>query len=139
MIELLTDNIYAIAGVAIAAIGIARFYYGPRFNEVPWQPLRRVFIPLAHTIAKRSLGEEFYATYNVSPVEHVATLETKPGRNRGSRGCWIRRRTTRWTQDGLERDHRGRLVRPASRIEAVPRRSGVASSTASPRNAVHRS
>jgi hypothetical protein len=78
MIEALPDDVVFIGGVAIAAIGIARFYYGPRFNEVPWQPLRRVFIPLAHTIAKRSLGEEFYATYNVSPVEHVATLETKP-------------------------------------------------------------
>ncbi|UHQ96485.1 hypothetical protein [Natrinema halophilum] len=78
MIDTVTDNIYAIVTAAIVMIGIARAYYGPEFNEVPWQPLRRVFIPLAHTIAKRSLGEDFYAAYEVSPAEHVSTLNIKP-------------------------------------------------------------
>ncbi|WP_226043501.1 hypothetical protein [Natrinema sp. DC36] len=78
MLDPLTNHIYEIAGAAIVAIGIARYYYGPQFREVPWQPLRRVFIPLAHTIAKRSLGEDFYATYEVSEKEHIATLEAEP-------------------------------------------------------------
>lgn len=78
MLEPLTNHIYEIAGAAIAAIGIARFYYGPEFREIPWQPLRRVFIPIAHGIAKRSLGEDFYAAYEVKPKEHVATLEVDP-------------------------------------------------------------
>ncbi|MDF9748385.1 hypothetical protein [Natrinema salsiterrestre] len=78
MLEPLTNHIYEIAGVAIGGAGIARLYYGPQFKEVPWQPLRRVFIPLAHTVAKRSLGESFYATYHVDEDEHVATLDAEP-------------------------------------------------------------
>ncbi|QCC57349.1 hypothetical protein [Natrinema thermotolerans] len=78
MPDLLTDNIYTIAGAAIATIGIARFYYGPRFREIPWQPLRRVFIPIAHKLAQRSVGEEFYAKNEAKPKEHVATLKAKP-------------------------------------------------------------
>lgn len=71
----LAENIYAIAGATIAGLGAARFYYGPRFYEVPWQPLRRVTIPIAHKIAERKLGDDFYAAYEVGRREHVATLD----------------------------------------------------------------
>lgn len=79
MLDQITNHIYELAGVAIAAAGAVRFYYGPqKFREVPWQPLRRVFIPIAHKVAERSLGAEYYAAYQVSRGEHAATLETDP-------------------------------------------------------------
>lgn len=78
MLELLTDHTYEIAAVAIAGLGAARFYYGPEFHDVAWQPLRTTIVPIAHRIAERKLGEEYYAAYSVDQDEHVATLEADP-------------------------------------------------------------
>ncbi|RQG93748.1 hypothetical protein [Natrarchaeobius oligotrophus] len=75
MLEPILDHIYELAAVGIAGLGAARFYYGPQFYEIPWQPLRRVFIPMAHAVAKHKLGDEFYAAYETSRREHVATLD----------------------------------------------------------------
>lgn len=78
MLDLLTNHIYELAAVAIAGLAATRLYYGDRFYEIPWHPLRVTIIPLAHGIAKRTLGEEYYTTYDVDPVEHVATLDIGP-------------------------------------------------------------
>ena len=64
-----------LAGFAVGALAGARLYYGPQFSEVPWVPLRRAVIPVAHRIAQRQLGDDFYAVYDVGREEHVITLE----------------------------------------------------------------
>lgn len=76
MIETLPDpNIYTLAAAGVTAGGIARAYYGEEFNDIPWQPIRVTFVPIVHKLAERKLGEEFYAAYDVSKREHVATLD----------------------------------------------------------------
>lgn len=64
-----------VAGLAIMILAGVRIYYGPRFNDIPWAVVRPVVVPIAHELAKRKLGDEFYTVYDVDREEHVITLE----------------------------------------------------------------
>lgn len=75
MIEPIEPYIYVLAAVAVASLGLLRFYAGDSFYDVAWQPIRNLAVPLIHIFAERKLGDDYYAKYDVGEKEHVATLE----------------------------------------------------------------
>lgn len=72
MIEPLTQYPYLLGAVAVALVAVGRLYVGPQFRDIPWQPLRRVLIPIIDRKFQRRFGEDYRATYEITEEELIA-------------------------------------------------------------------
>jgi hypothetical protein len=71
------DGTWIAGAVIVLALVAARLQYG-RVTSVNWQPIRRRLTPVINAVAKRYLGEDWYATSRRVREEHVATLNLHP-------------------------------------------------------------
>ena len=78
--EVAQQDLRYLAGfVVVAALVAARLYYGgERFNRIAWQPIRVFALPLLDKLAKRSLGDDWFAVYDVDDDELVAIINVPP-------------------------------------------------------------
>jgi len=77
MIDQLPSAEWLAGAAVVLTLVLLRARFGP-ITSVRWQPLRRLLLPLMNAVAKRYLGEDWYATSTRSKREHVATVPIQP-------------------------------------------------------------